>query len=537
MMHDRALTGTDPTDIDPSVVPETEAELVACLASWRWRIFSGRLYKIITKDVEPDDDGSSGTLVPFKPNRAQRRFLMSMRNRNIILKARQLGFTTLIAIIWLDHALWNANQSVAIIAHTLKDAKKIFRQKVKLAYDNLPPDIRARVPTKIESAEEIVFAHNNSSIIVSTSVRSDTIHRLHISEMGKLGAKFPEKALEIITGSLPAVPESGIAIIESTSEGQSGEFYKLATKAQARNELNRPLTRADYLFYFVPWFANDKYRADPTNVVISPSEHEYFAKIEAETGIEIDAEQRAFYIQKRDMDFSGDVEKMWREYPSTPNECWQKSTEGTFFASQISLARVQGRITTVPHLPQVRVNTFWDIGSGDGTAVWFHQYVGVQHRFINFFEDWAKGYDHYIRFMRETGYVFGGNFLPHDAMQVRQMANTVASPLEMLQEIAPDLAWHIVPRVEVLQHGIELTRSKLPSAWFDEEKTKEGLIHLQNYRKKWNSRLGDWGSEPDKDNEDTEAADAIRQWAQGFDPALIQVQQRPRRRRQGGMTT
>ena len=77
-----------------------------------WRLTSGYLYKIIIKGKSADDN----LVIPFRPNRAQRRFIDKLHHRNIILKARQLGFTTLIAIMWLDHALFNDNVRCGIIA-------------------------------------------------------------------------------------------------------------------------------------------------------------------------------------------------------------------------------------------------------------------------------------------------------------------------------------------------------------------------------------------------------------------------------------
>ena len=82
-------------------LPSTPEELARCLADPEWRLFSGCLYKIMIKG----DDGEDALVMPFKPNAAQRRFIRRLWHRNLILKARQLGFTTLIAILWLDHAL------------------------------------------------------------------------------------------------------------------------------------------------------------------------------------------------------------------------------------------------------------------------------------------------------------------------------------------------------------------------------------------------------------------------------------------------
>ena len=215
-------------------VPVNEADLVMCLSSPEWRIGSGHLYKIMVKSDEGD-----GTVVPFKPNRSQRRFMSRLWHRNIILKARQLGFTTLIAILWLDHALFNDNQRCGIIAQDREAAEVIFRDKVKLAYNNLPEMLRLAMPLARDSASELLFGHNNSSIRVATSMRSGTIHRLHVSEFGKICAKFKDKAVEVITGSLPAVPLDGICIIESTAEGQDGEFFNMTNRAMAQAEQNK----------------------------------------------------------------------------------------------------------------------------------------------------------------------------------------------------------------------------------------------------------------------------------------------------------
>ena len=432
--------------------------------------------------------------------------------------------TTLIAIMWLDHALFTPDQRVGMIAHSLDDAAVIFRDKVKFAYDNLPPEIRALNPTIKKTESELVF-RNNSSIRVSTSMRSGTIHRLHISEMGKIAAKFPQKAVEIVTGSLPAVPKNGIAIIESTAEGRSGEFFTIATRAEKRaaNINGRPLGIMEFRFHFFPWFVMPDYRLNDVrdHPIMTAADHEYFDQVQQEAGVRLDLAQRAWYVAKRESEQGGDQEKMWREYPSTPGECWQRTTEGTFYAPQVARARMEGRIGRVPHVSYVPVHTFWDIGSGDGTGIWLMQYVGTQHRFIRYIENWATGYSWFVTQLRDTGYLFGHHFLPHDALHERQMKDTIARPLDMLTDLAPDWTFDIVPRVQHLQHGIQLTREKFQEAWFDEEGCAAGIDHLDNYKKKWNARIGAYSDEPEKLEGHSEAADAFRQWAQGFDPSII----------------
>src|SRR5471030_26240 len=148
--------------------------------------------------------------------------------------------------MWLDHALFNANSRCGTIAQDREAAEVIFRDKVKFAYENLPDALRRAMPLKADNAKELLFAHNNSSIRVATSMRSGTIHRLHISEFGKICAKFPEKAKEVMTGSIPAVPKSGILVIESTAESQEGKFYEISKRAEALMQEGRDLTARDY---------------------------------------------------------------------------------------------------------------------------------------------------------------------------------------------------------------------------------------------------------------------------------------------------
>ena len=504
-------------------VPETPEDLVRCLADPMWRLCSGQLYKIMVKS----DDGE-GSVIPFRPNRAQQRLIRRLWHRNIILKARQLGFTTLIAIMWLDHALFNENQRCGMIAQDREAAEVIFRDKVKLAYDNLPDQLRAAMPLATQNKSELLFGHNNSSIRVATSMRSGTIHRLHVSEFGKICAKFPDKAAEVVTGSLPAVPLDGIAIIESTSEGQGGEFHSMCVRAEALMQKGSELTERDYRFHFFPWHEEPGYRLASTNVVITAKDEEYFSQVEAELGVELDAEQRNWYVATRDSDFSGDPEKMWQEYPSTPKEAFQQSTEGTYYAVQLAAARKEGRIGRFPHVAGTPVNTFWDIGNSDGTAIWFHQRIGAENRFIKFIEGWGEPYSFFIRQMQALGYVWGMHYLPHDGDHKRQQGDKVASPIEELTKFEIGGKWTIVPRVEDVNNGIQKMREVFGQCTFDETGCKEGIAHVSQYKKEWNARLGCWSDRPRHDIH-SEAADAIRQFAQGF--RAKSVIEAPRRKR------
>jgi hypothetical protein len=490
----------------------TPEQLPAALADPMWRLCN--LYFIKTKTAsEEDDEDSDGVVVKFKPNRAQRRLLDRLWFKNLILKARQLGFTTLIQILFLDYAMFTPNLNIGVIAHTDDAAKKIFK-KIKFAYDRLPQVLREANPTTSNSVHELSLK-NGSTISVGTSMRGDTIHYLHVSEYGKICAKFPDRAEEIITGSFPAVPDSGMIFIESTSEGRDGDFYKKSMRAEALHNEGAKLSPMQFRFHFFPWHDEDGYRMDPAGVVISAKEHEYFDILEAKLGKTIDASQRAWWIGTRDENLGGMDERMFQEYPSTPAEAFQQSTAGTWYPVQIAKAQKDGRFTDVPHMAGLPVNTYWDIGSGDGTAVWFHQKVGLRHHFIKFIEGWGESYSYFVTEMQKTGWVWGRHYLPHDGAHVRQGMESNLSPKDQLEKLGLRNV-EIVPRIAELQHGITAVRDNFALCLFDQEGCKEGIAHIELYKKKWNTRTATFTDEPEKLDGHSEAADALRQWAQSL---------------------
>lgn len=517
--------GTVPLDyrVDPGL-PEKQAaeELAWCLSDPRWRLCSGALYQIMLKSPDPVTGMSTA---PFRPNRAQLQLMARLHHRNVVVKARQLGFTTLACIMWLDHALFVPDQRCGIVAHNREAAAALFRDKVRFAYDRLPEALRRAMPLRTDSADELLFAHNNSSIRVATSMRSGTIHRLHVSELGKIAAAYPAKAREVMTGTIPSVPIDGITVIESTAEGRSGEFFEVAQRAQAvtasAKAARRTMTPRDYRLHFFPWWDEPGYVIRDHDIPISAEDHRYFDDLEAQIGQPISLERRRWYVSTRDADFPGRPERMWQEYPSTVEEAFKASTAGTYYAQQLIRARREGRITSVPHASGVAVNTFWDIGSGDGTAIWLHQRVGLAHRFIRFIEGWDKPYSHFIgelqRIGSEHGVVWGRHYLPHDAEHKRQQGERVAAPIDELREVGAVIGgeWVVVPRVDRVIHGIQQVRDVLGECWFDEAGCKEGLVHLEGYRKSWNDRGQCWSDEPMHDVH-SEGADAFRQFAQGW---------------------
>jgi hypothetical protein len=170
---------------------------------------------------------------------------------------------------------------------------------------------------------------NGSSIRVGTSLRSGTLQRLHVSEYGKLCAKFPEKAREVKSGAFNTVAIGQRIVVESTAEGQAGHFYELTKAAQDREAKGDELTLLDFKFHFAPWWTSPEYTLD-ADVVETTQMQTYFAELEAK-GISLNSGQRAWYVKKSEEQ----GEDMKREYPSTPEEAFEASIEGAYFATEM----------------------------------------------------------------------------------------------------------------------------------------------------------------------------------------------------------
>jgi len=471
-------------------------EVADCLGDWRWRI--ANLYWIVNE---------SGKQELFSPNPEQIDLLQNLHGNNLVLKARQLGFTTLIDILALDQVLFTPNFSAAIIAHGLVEAGKIFRNKVQFPWKHLPDAVKALNPPTNVSASEMVFS-NGSSISVGTSARSGTLQFLHISEYGKICRRYPDKASEIKLGSLPAVHAGGLIFIESTAEGTGGHFYEMVKEAEKRG-LNQP-NSMEFKLHFYPWWKKESYRIDPDGVDIEPEMIDYFNELETQ-GIVLDDAQVAWYAIKRRL-FKDDMKQ---EYPSTPEEAFSGAMEERYFGEQMAAARKQGRIKSVPVLGNKRVNLFLDLGR-DTTSIWFHQYAALEHRMIDYLQDTGKTLDFYAREIQKRGYLLGNIYLPHDAGD-KSVVTDITAEAE-IKRLIPGVKVRVVPRVPQKSMAINAARNRIAETYFDEVRCAKGIDCLDNYRKRWNEAIGHWSDDPVHDQY-SHGSDAYQQFAQGWEPS------------------
>lgn len=202
--------------------------------------------------------------------------------------------------------------------------------------------------------------------------------------------------------------------------------------------------------------------------------------------------------------------------------------DGAVYGKQLRDAYEQGRITEIPIESSIPVNTFWDLGRNDTTAIWFHQRVGLENRFIDYYECRLVDLEHYVKVLRDKDYLYGTHYLPHDVEVTELTAK--ASRREILER-AGVKPLRVVPRISSVNEGIEMTRQVFPTCYFDRARCEQGISALSNYKWVWDDKyvtyrpipLHDWASN---------GSDAFRQFGQGYRPMSVVDETMSERRKQ-----
>ena len=308
-----------------------KAKIYAKLRDRRWYIQAN--LKIKTKDAR---------LAPLEMNTAQSRLLDALEKQDaegkpmrvIILKARQLGFSTITEAVIFHEAATRRNVNGLVVAHQDDSTKRLF-EMTRRYYENLPDPLKPM--TKASNAQEIVFdnpdknearrAKNpglHSRIRCQTAGgrgigRGDTLRMVHLSEF----AFWPGEKADTLIGILQAVPsERGtLVVIESTANGYDA-FHDLWERA-VRGE-------SDFLPMFFPWFEMEEYRKPvPPGTEWTEKEQELAKRFV------LDEQQLAWRRWCIANNCGGDEDKFRQEYPSYPEEAFLTSGRPVFDADAL----------------------------------------------------------------------------------------------------------------------------------------------------------------------------------------------------------
>lgn len=295
-------------------------------------------------------------LIDFKLNKAQLKFLdiieQDKKNdkpgRYIILKARQLGFSTFTEGFFYYQTSTNEYVNSLIIAHEDKATQNLFSMS-KLFYDESPEIIR---PMKKYSNEKALSFENpttdtdekkknpglRSKITVATAgtsdtARSGTFHNVHVSEI----AFFPNPK-NTMTALLQCVPDepNTCVVMESTANGIGGYFYDMWNDAVSGKNDFTPL--------FFPWFEDYEYTKEfpdeetkrefvkAVNYTYTDSSGKQVHTEEYLLKLEFNLTYEQLYWRDRTIanKCNGDVDMFKQEYPATPREAFISSGRPVF---------------------------------------------------------------------------------------------------------------------------------------------------------------------------------------------------------------
>jgi hypothetical protein len=274
-----------------------------------------------------------GQTQPLRLNAVQWAFERRRGQRNIVLKARQLGLTTWAAARFFLRTITQPGTLTLQVAHTQEAAEAIFGI-VHRFVECLPDVVRAGpLRTSRANTREIAFPEMDAQYLVvsageKNAGRGLTVQNLHCSEL----ARWPGDPAETLAGLRAALAPRGELILESTPQGVGGCFYEEWTKA----------TETGMVQHFFPWWMERNYRAKALNEANLTDEERALRARE-----HLDLEQMAYRRQIR-----GDFHRLaLQEYAEDSETCFKMSGDAVF-----ELSAVEERLATVPAAVETRRN-------------------------------------------------------------------------------------------------------------------------------------------------------------------------------------
>jgi len=267
--------------------------------------------------------------IPLRFNPPQVDYYRDQTRRDLILKPRQLGFTTQIESLFFADTILVANTTSVMLAHDMESTQQLFGI-AQLFWDRLSAREKRRIGRpKYSNRREFFWPQINSRFFVGTAGavrfgRGFTINNLHCSEFA-----FWDHPDEALLAAMEAVPEDGRVIIESTANGIGNPFHDMWLAALDQ--------RSEFAPQFYTWFMNPDY-------AIAGAEIENLDSEEAALIRKWGLTSNQIRWRRQRMQRLG--EKFWQEYPEDWTRCFLASGNCVF--NTMNLQRIQGRINVEP---------------------------------------------------------------------------------------------------------------------------------------------------------------------------------------------
>lgn len=263
-------------------------------------------------------------------NALKKQYDQGKPQRAIVLKARQMGFSTLTEAMIFKKTVTAFNIKSGIITHEASATDNLFNMS-KRYLDNLPEELKPQI--KKSNAKELVFDNEEGTGLKgiikcmtagnTTVGRSDTFQNLHISEYAFWGGKKKDTLI----GLLQAVPDTvnTMIVVESTANGYD-DFKDMWDYAVAG--------KGDFVPVFCAWWELDEYRKEYDGFELTDDEKKLKALYN------LDNEQLAWRRWCIETNCRGDINLFKQEYPSCPEEAFLSSGNCVFDKEKI-ISRIQ----------------------------------------------------------------------------------------------------------------------------------------------------------------------------------------------------
>lgn len=385
----------------------------------------------------------------FEPRPYQLPFLKAMDEgcrRGVLVWHRRAG-KEITCFNWLiKQAFWHRVGTYVYFFPTTGLGKRVLwdgcDKDGKRFLDYIPRSIIKGTPNSVDMKIELI----NGSII--QIIGSDKIINVGINPVGCVFSEFSLQDPRTWSFTRPILRENGgWAVFNFTPRGQNAA-YDLFLMAK-----NNP-----------DWFCQ-KLSIDDTGVL-----DESDMEAERNEGMSEQLIQQEYYCS------------------------FAQGAEGAYYASLLNKAELDGRLTLIPSDPHVNVNTYWDLGVGDQTAILFAQQVGQEVRLLDMYHAEGEGLHHYAQVLRkkaeENDWIYGEHWAPHD-IKVRELGSGAKTRLEIARELGIDFM--VTPNLPIAE-GIELARALWSRLWVDTGNCKYFLKCAENYHKQYNEKLNVYSS-------------------------------------------
>ena len=407
----------------------------------------------------------------YTPRVLQAKLHLEMKRFSVLVCHRRWGKTVFSINHTIDKALrcTENNPQFAYIAPNYGQAKRVAWDMLKGFVKDLPGVTTNEQELRMDIARP-QFG-DRARIMLLGAENPDSIRGLYLD--GVIIDEFAD-CDPTVWGKVvrPALADrKGWAIFIGTPKGQN-HFYNIYQTA---------LKNLDF-----DWYAA-LYKASETGV-IDP--------------YELEAARREMTSEEYDQEFECD---------------FSAALLGAYYGKLMNDAEEVGRISKVPYDPALPIDTFWDLGMDDSTAIWFVQRTGQETRLIDYIENSGEGLPYYAQQLsadHRRKYVYRDHVLPHDGA-VRDLSSGEKRS-DTLRKLVPS-GRVLIGRKHKPENGINASRLLIPKCWFDRVKCERGLKALRNYQKKWDGKNQIWSSKPLHDWS-SHGADAFRLLAMEVKP-------------------